>query len=102
MLPIARACQYTAQTATSLAKTDHIMANGDSSLQDTLAAIDALNQSSFESNDHARAQALISARALCKRLEKPWDSIFRMFWMEVSDQISGLSSTTADNYLAVQ
>ena len=53
------------------------------STQETLTDIDALKLSDFSEDEAARARALLSARALCKRLEKPWESIARMFWQEV-------------------
>lgn len=48
-----------------------------------LDKIKKLDQASLEGDESLRAEALESARALCLRLEKPWDSILRFTYMEV-------------------
>ena len=48
-----------------------------------LQQIEHINQDSFDGDDFSRMRALERARALCSRLETPWDSLVRMIWLEV-------------------
>lgn len=49
----------------------------------SLGVIDRLNADSFAGDEPGRLQALAKARALCSRLETPWESLTRMIWQEV-------------------
>lgn len=55
--------------------------------KDETHALDALafiDRSSFSGNEQARLEALDKARALCQRLETPWDALRRQMWTDVS------------------
>ena len=59
-------------------------------LRSLLQQITKLDHESFQGDDDLRAEFLASARNLSHRLERPWDSILRMIYMEVCP-ISALS-----------
>ena len=48
-----------------------------------LEVIDSINGSTFAGDEAGRLEALDKARALCSRLETPWESLTRMIWQEV-------------------
>ena len=50
------------------------------------------NRSGRVEDENLRAAMLESARALCSKLENPWDSILRMIYMEVGRQILQIMS----------
>lgn len=51
------------------------------SLQNFTSLIDTVDKDSFES-ENARREALAAARALCRRLERPMDTMLRIAWVE--------------------
>ena len=56
---------------------------GNGQLGTGLELIECLDKSTFWNDEHGRLQALDKARALCCRLETPWESLTRIIWQEV-------------------
>ena len=54
-----------------------------SGIDQSLEAIDSLDKTAFTDNEAGRLVALDKARALCSRLETPWESLTRIIWQEV-------------------
>lgn len=52
--------------------------------QHTVRATESISSESFAHDEKARLTALEQARALCRRLETPWDSLVREIWVTVS------------------
>lgn len=55
-----------------------------SEVSQRLEALDSVSRHSFGEDEAARIQALEKARALCARLETPWECLARMIWLDVS------------------
>lgn len=46
--------------------------------------LNSVDRHLFQDTEVERIRALKSARALCARLEKPWDAVIRMLYLDVS------------------
>lgn len=73
------------------------MANPTLSPQQLLEQMNQLDQSACHGDEKLRADLLSSARALCLRLENPWDTILRMIYVEVGKYTSPASVKTKLN-----
>lgn len=55
-----------------------------SEVSSLLNSLESVDRHLFQDTEVERIRALKSARALCARLEKPWDAVIRMLYLDVS------------------